>query len=385
MSIEIMYIRSDYVKILHICTNYIGNKLFKKLFSNLAKENGFYQDVYIPLKDKNLKGRNSFSKKNVKLYYDPILNKADRVMYKKKIKKQLKRVEQLSDLSSYQLIHAHTLYSDGGTAFLLKRKYNIKYVVSVRNTDMNYFYKYYIHYRPFMYKILQEAEAIVFISEAYKKKVMNLLPEKILKKVIAKFKVIPNGIDNDWFENNSSFKARPTDNIKLLFAGTLNNNKNLITVLKVVKKLAEYGNYTLNVAGDGPERNNLGKYVLDNHLSEVVKFHGQLTKKQLQFLVEKSDIFVLPSIHETFGITYIEAMSKGLPVVYTKNEGIDGFFEEGEVGYGVNPLNKEEIAKKIKLIKENYSFISSNCIQVSKKFSWDNITRTFLLLYNRCK
>ncbi len=372
------------MKIFHLCTYFIGNKLYQKLFSNIAKNKNICQEVYIPIKDKRFEGKNYFLDKTVNFYYDPILQKKDRLMYKTKIKKQLNRVEFFCDnLSSLNLIHAHTLYSDGGTAYLLKRKYGIKYILSVRGTDINIFYKYFIHYRKFIYKVLEEAEVIIFISEAYKRKVSNILPDEIKRKISSKFVVIPNGIDDDWYEDRAVVKTKnQIDKTKLMFTGTLYPNKNLNTVLKVLKELNKEGsNYTLDIAGDGPSKKTLQNYVIQNNLSNEVTFHGQLSKSELQNVIADTDVFILPSIHETFGISYIEAMSKGLPIIYTENEGVDGFFEQGQVGYSVNPLNIEDIVQKVKLIEKNYKEISNQAYKQSESFSWSKITKTYLDLY----
>ena len=66
----------------------------------------------------------------------------------------------------------------------------------------------------------------------------------------------------------------------------------------------------------------------------------------------------MPSFHETFGLVYIEAMSQGLPIIYTKGEGIDGYFKEATVGYSVNPKDVKNIVKKIEMIIHNYNKIS---------------------------
>ena len=54
---------------------------------------------------------------------------------------------------------------------------------------------------------------------------------------------------------------------------------------------------------------------------------------------KSAHIFVMPSLTETFGIVFIEALSQGLPLIYTKGQGIDGYFPQGFVGYAYNPLD----------------------------------------------
>ena len=56
----------------------------------------------------------------------------------------------------------------------------------------------------------------------------------------------------------------------------------------------------------------------------------------------------MPSFPETFGLVYVEAMSQGLPIIYTKGQGIDGYFEDGKVGYPVNTKDSNDIVKKLR-------------------------------------
>ena len=89
----------------------------------------------------------------------------------------------------------------------------------------------------------------------------------------------------------------------------------------------------------------------------------------------------MPSYYETFGLVYPEAMSQGLPVIYSKNQGFDGQFEEGYIGYRVDPHDPLDIAEKINKIVENYSELSQNAIQAYKKFSWDILAEEYIAIY----
>ena len=74
-------------------------------------------------------------------------------------------------------------------------------------------------------------------------------------------------------------------------------------------------------------------------------------------------------------------MSQGVPVIYTKGQGIDGYFKDGEVGYSVNPKDISDIVKKIKIIIYNYNNISKNCYNLVEKFSWDKIAKIYYNIY----
>jgi glycosyltransferase involved in cell wall biosynthesis len=91
----------------------------------------------------------------------------------------------------------------------------------------------------------------------------------------------------------------------------------------------------------------------------------------------------MPSINETFGRVYIEAMSQGLPIIYSKNDGIDGFFQDGEVGYGVEGSNYDEWNIVLQKIIDNYDQISKQAIHKSKLFTWDKVSSDYLELYKQ--
>jgi glycosyltransferase involved in cell wall biosynthesis len=89
----------------------------------------------------------------------------------------------------------------------------------------------------------------------------------------------------------------------------------------------------------------------------------------------------MPSFAETFGLVYAEALSQGLPLIYTKGQGIDGYFRDGEVGYAVDPNDPEEIADRISMILRRYLEISNFCTAQAGQFSWERIGNIYKSLY----
>lgn len=74
----------------------------------------------------------------------------------------MKSLEKCISVSEYDLIHAYYLFTDGNYARIISRKYNIPYVVAVRNTDVNVFFKHMIHLRCVGIKILKDARTVFF-------------------------------------------------------------------------------------------------------------------------------------------------------------------------------------------------------------------------------
>lgn len=95
-----------------------------------------------------------------------------------------------------------------------------------------------------------------------------------------------------------------------------------------------------------------------------------------------ADIFCMPSHKESFGLAYAEALSQGLPVLYTKGQGFDNQFSDGTVGYAVNDRDHIDLADKIRMAIENYNSLSSNCIKACTKFDWNVISRDLIGVYD---
>ena len=100
--------------------------------------------------------------------------------------------------------------------------------------------------------------------------------------------------------------------------------------------------------------------------------------------MRSSDIFVMVSSPETFGLVYVEALSQGLPIVYAKGQGFDGFYDDGLVGYPAVAGNVESIASALKFVMDNYPSMTSRIINLplDEDFNWPNIAAKYMDLYN---
>ena len=86
---------------------------------------------------------------------------------------------------------------------------------------------------------------------------------------------------------------------------------------------------------------------------------------------------------ETFGLVYLEAMSQGLPLIYSTGTGIDGLFTEGEVGFAIDPDSPGDIYSAIQRIISDYQAMSKRCIKESMGFSWENISNKYFEIYKK--
>lgn len=366
------------MRIFHINCNYIGTTLHQIMIEQL-NACGSDNTVYVPTYDKN----RAVIEVMPYVCVSECFRKWDRIVFDYKQAKIMKDVLVRYDISAFDCIHAYTLFTDGNTAMRLSDRYGIPYVVAVRNTDVNVFFKTMVYLRKRGVQIMRKASAVFFLSEAYREQVLGrYVPEKYRTEIREKSEVIPNGIDDFWLKHQPDMiRNMPSGHktVRLIYAGRIDKNKNIVTTQKAVDILREHGyEASLTVVGridDQAEFARIREHGFTSYVNAV-------PKEKLIELYRSHDIFVMPSFHETFGLVYAEALSQGLPVIYSKGQGFDGQFDEGYVGYAVSSRSADEIAQAIERIIKNYSVIRSNTAGAAAKFDWTKICRRYSTIYH---
>lgn len=375
------------MKALQICSFYAINNLYKNLFDEL-KYMDIESDIYIPCRPKSVPKvirKNEFYSgvyKNGDNFYEKLINIILKYEFYKKNNSIYEDLKSKVCIKKYDIIHAHSLFDNGYLAYKAKKEYGIDYIVAIRNTDVNGYFRIAKHLRRVGIDIMKNAKKIIFISPSYKDLVINnFVNESDREDIINKSEVLPNGIDDFWIRNtlinNRSFIKK--GEVHLIQACRIDKNKNVETSIEIVKKLRENGvNSFIKVIGDGEEKKSLLEKYNNLH---YVSFEKKASMDQLIKYYDNSDILIMPSKSETFGLVYPEAMTRGIPIIYTRNQGFDKYFADGEVGYPINFNSIEEGAKAIINILDNYENISSRCIENSRLFSWRIISKEYKKIY----
>lgn len=374
------------MKVLQICSFYAVNNLYKNLFNGL-KDIGVESDIYIPCRPKNIPNKieenEMFSRvyKNGDNLYEKFINIFSQYEFYIKNNRIYEDLKNKVNLNKYNIIHAHSLFENGYLAYKAKKEYGIEYIVALRNTDVNGYFKNARHLRKLGIEIMKNAKKVIFISPSYKEFVIdNFIRENEKVDLLEKFQVIPNGIDDFWIENIYEEKERKDSNVvNLIHASRIDKNKNVETSIEIAKTLRKKGIESyIKIIGDGPEKGNLMCIYKE---MEYVEFLDKVSKEELIDEYDKSDILIMPSKFETFGLVYPEAMTRGLPVIYTRNQGFDNYFKEGVVGYPIKYNDVNEGSDSVIKILNNYKEISKNCIENSRRFSWKKICKTYKKIY----
>ncbi len=298
------------------------------------------------------------------LYYSPM--NINGYFYYQSIKKQFKKL-----LKSHDIVYvdAHTFKIEGYVAYQLKKKYpHIFTTVTLHGTS---FEKNTTN--PNGIKLIKKIFNVVDYGICVSYKLQNKLNSLNIKNS----KVIFNGINQ--LERKNIEKEKYLYNI--ITVGALNPYKNHDLSIDAISELKKkYPFIHLNIVGVGKEKDKLVQLVEDLELKEHVTFKNQLINKEVLTLMNESYIFLLPSIHEGFGIVYPEAMSMGCITIGTKTEGIDGFIKDKENGFLVNPNVKEivQLIDEIYSKKYNIQEIRKRACQDAQKLTWENNAKQYI-------
>jgi glycosyltransferase involved in cell wall biosynthesis len=195
-----------------------------------------------------------------------------------------------------------------------------------------------------------------------------------IKKWSNNAKYVEVGLDQNYFKPPQ--KESSKEIIDFLFVGRLIKVKNLSYLIKgFCEALNENKKIFLHIVGEGQERNGLEKLAEKLNISDFIKFHGALYKKNLLKIYQSSDVFLVTSEYESFSMVTTEAMACGLPVIGTKVGFLPNLITPGETGFLVELNNINELKEKILFFTNNKNqvrkFGSKARKFVVKNFSWE--------------
>ena len=365
------------MNILQICSIYYGNNLFKRMFESMAQQ-GIKSIVYVPKwsADKPDEDVYIVSKRHTKL---------DKFLFWGEQKYILKDIENRIALSNIDCVYAHRLLYGGDAALKLYSKYKIPYIVFVRNSDVYGFGRNIYRFRKHSKEVMSQAHKVLFFSKCYQDKVLKLYEnDEFYHTLKEKSEVIVSGVNN-FFINNTlgkgCHKLPEHGQLQLISIGWIDRNKNLPTLLSACKLLIKRGyEVKLRLLGKVVNKNIFNKAIS----YDFVEYMGFRPQEEVADLIRNSDVFVLPSIHESFGLVYAESMTQGTPIIYTRGQGFDGQYADGEVGYSVDCFNAEEIANRIIDITQDYRNISDRCVTYPARYDWFTIVKRYQEIFDEC-
>jgi len=268
------------------------------------------------------------------------------------------------------IIHVQNI-ALGLSAWVVKKYFKTPYLVYGRGSDV---YGSWPLKKIISKVVLRTADAVVALSENMRREIKNIEQRDVI--------IIPNGIELGRFQYESKDSIRKTlkfnDEDKIIiFVGNLRKVKGVEYLIESMKEITEKEkNAKLIILGDGEERSDLEELVSTLFMDKYIKFLGRISNESIPKYMMASDLFVLPSVSESFGIVNLEAMASGLPIVATKVGGVPEIIKENINGLLVEPRNSIDLSLKIIKLLHNQPLakkISNNNKSYVKNFSWVSV------------
>ncbi|HLR76245.1 MAG TPA: glycosyltransferase [Balneolaceae bacterium] len=302
----------------------------------------------------------------------------------------------------YKLIHAH-FFMSALVAADLKQLLNIPFVVTfhalgkVRRFHQKKADKFPDSRFDIEERIMREADRLIAECPQDVHDFTNLYGADT-----STITTIPCGVDlNDFYPIDKSI-ARLTlnfdrDEKMILQLGRMVKRKGIANVVKALAILKEKYNFRarLVIVGGGsdnpdpaitPEIGRLKKIAASLGVENQIEFTGRKNRDKLKFYYNAADVFVSTPWYEPFGMTPLESMACGTPVIGSNVGGIKYSVADGETGFHVPAKEPEMLAAKLQNVLSNGVLrdeLSTNAIgRVRNKFTWDKVTTQIVRLYN---
>ena len=249
------------------------------------------------------------------------------------------------------ILHFHMPNPMGELAYLIARPRRGRVVVTY-HSDIVRQRLTGLLYAPLQRAFLSRARLIMPTSQRYLETSATLRPHR------DRCRVVPLGIPLETYEESESsrafggkIRAQTPGKIRIVFLGVLRYYKGLTFLLEAMRDLPREA--CLCIGGEGPERATLERRAAELGIADRVLFLGELSHDEAVGLLRAGDVFCLPAHlrSEAFGLSQIEAMACGLPVVSTNlPTGVPEVNRDGETGRVVQPANPGALRDALTLL-----------------------------------
>lgn len=280
-------------------------------------------------------------------------------------------------IKSYKLdmIHVHYAVPNAVSAYLAKKICNdsVKVVTTLHGTD-SYLVGRHPSYKEVTQFSMQQSDALTTVSEYLKERTM------IEFNISGEIKVISNFVDPQEFMRLKKDREQKI----VCHSSNFRPIKRIPDIIKAFRIVSKEINCKLLLIGDGPERPKAEKLAKDLGISNRVHFLGNV--KIVQEILGKSDLFLLPSEDESFGLAALEAMSCEVPVVASNTGGLKELITHGVDGYLIKVGDVEALAEySLKTLRDQklQEELGNNARQkVLKRYTPNKIVPRYENLYN---
>lgn len=284
------------------------------------------------------------------------------------------------------LLHVHYAIPHASAAYMAQQilktqGINIPFITTLHGTDITLVGKD-PSFEPVITFSINHSNVVTAVSENLKKDTLELF------NIDKEIEVIPNFICLEDYKqtNNKKYKNRIAKNNEKVITHISNFRKvkRIQDVIKSFKIINESIPSKLVLVGDGPERAKMERLARELNISTDVNFLGNL--KSTKEVLNISDLFMLPSSSESFGLAALEALACGVPVIATNKGGIPEVVEHGISGYLSKVGDYKDMSKNALSIlndEKNHLEFKNNAIDSAKKFDIHKILPLYEGIYKK--
>lgn len=284
------------------------------------------------------------------------------------------------------ILHVHYAIPHASAAFMAKQILQsqgiaIPFVTTLHGTDITLVGKD-PSFEPVITFCINQSDAVTAVSESLKNDTYKHFATTREIHVIPNF-IVP-ALQN--FEKQSVIRQKyASDNERILcHVSNFRKVKRVEDVINIFYKVQQKIASKLILVGDGPERYACEKLVRELQICNKVIFIGKV--RDTAHVLELSDVFLLPSETESFGLAALEAMAVGVPVISSNTGGIPEVNIHGETGYLSNVGDVDDMAlNTLKILNDDtqLKLFKNNALKRSRHFDIEKILPMYEAVYNK--
>ncbi|WP_417940557.1 N-acetyl-alpha-D-glucosaminyl L-malate synthase BshA [Flavobacterium sp. RS13.1] len=290
-------------------------------------------------------------------------------------------------LYKIELLHVHYAIPHAYAGYMAKQMLknegiNLPMVTTLHGTDITLVGNH-PFYKPAVTFSINKSDYVTSVSQSLKDDTLKLF------KIKNKIKVIPNFIELDKVVKDPaapchrSVMANENERI-ITHISNFRKVKRIPDIIKIFYHIQKEMPAKLMMVGDGPEKENAEQLCQELGILDKVIFFGN--SNEIDKILLLTDLFLLPSETESFGLAALEAMACGVPVISSNSGGLPEVNFDGVSGYLSDVGNVEEMAANaIKILQDDKVLkqFKNNALEVAKKFDIKNILPKYEALYQK--
>ncbi len=263
------------------------------------------------------------------------------------------KMVEVIEFANLDLLHVHYAIPHAASAYLASQMVEnrkIKFITTLHGTDITL-----IGPNPSFIKIakfsIEESSGVTAVSEYLRKETVDIFNIRNPIKVIHNF--IPDDFMNISANQNLRSQCCGPDEFILTHVSNFRPLKRVHDLIPMVERLKGKFKFKLLMVGDGPERSTVERLCNEKDLCDSILFLGK--QENVADILSITDVFILPSENESFGLAALEAMACGVPCVTSNAGGLKEVNRHGQTGFVCEVGDNEAFANSIALLLEDKS------------------------------